>query len=264
MSEIAAPFVARVLHNAGTHVTALVNDVPIYQGAVQDFVAPSFPGCPWLMPGENSVVLEVEEAPINPEVPVRAMFELCFFLETEKVGEEHKDFVARYPECMEGLPPERQKFPQRSNPMLWTPAGVIPEPIWKNSPPGNIPVDGTPELLQAVHQLHEAFETRNVDAFLDATSTKIADLVRYTGPQPHGTRAELAKETEENFAFPWDLRPFDPKKLRFRSCCDGRVAFVTDDERGPALSAQHKTEPGTKWRPKLYLFRDGGAWRIFR
>ncbi len=264
MSEEAAPYVARVLQNAGTFVTALVNDVPMYEKSTMDFSAPTFHGCPFLIPGENQVVIEVEKAPMNMEIPALPMFELAFFLHVMKVEDEVNVFNVRYPDFVESLPPERRKFPVRSDVMKFTPPGYIPDPIWANAPRAAIREDGSPELLQPLFELHSAFVRRDIDAFLNITSTKIADLVRYTGPSPDATRSELEKETAEFFGMEWDLRPFDPKKLRFRSCCEGRVVYVTDDERGPALFAQHKTEPRTAWRVKPYLVRQGSGWRIFR
>ena len=265
MTEEAAPYVARVLHNPGTRVLALVNDVPLYDDAATGFSAPAIHGCPWLVPGENQVVLEVDEAPKDEGMPNNLpMFELSFFLHKLKIEEEVNVFHVRYPNFAETLPSERRKFPIVSDVMRFTPEGYIPDPIWKDAPSMNIPAAGTPKLLQPLFELHRAYERRDVDAFLDLTSTKISDMVRYTGPSPDASRDELAKETAEFFAMPWDLRPFDPNKLRFRSCAQGRVAYVTDDERGPALFAQHKTEPRTTWPVKPYLFFEGTRWRIFR
>ena len=264
MAEEAAPYMARVLQNAGTFVMALVNDVPIYDKAVMDFSAPTFHGCPWLIPGENEVVIEVEEAPLNPEFKTLAMFELCFFWHVTKIDDEKNIFHVRYPDLVEKLPPDRRKFPIRSEPMKFTPEGYIPEPIWANAPKQSISAFGSPELLQPLKDLHSAFERRDVDAFLEVTSTKIEDMVRYTGPTPDASRDNLAQETSEFFGMQWDLRPFEPEKLKFRSCCEGRVVYVTDDERGPALFAQHKTEKRTAWRVKPYLVRQGNSWRIFR
>ncbi len=264
MVEEAAPYVARVLHNAGTFVTAIMNDIPMYEKSVMDFSAPTFHGCPWLVPGENEVVLEVEEAPLNPEFRTLAMFELSLYLHVMKVEDERNVFHVRYPDFVETLPPPRRKFPIRSDPMKFTPEGHIPEPIWWNAPKASINPLGSPELLQPLKDLHTAFEKRDIDAFLDLTSTKIEDLVRYTGPTPDASRTNLEQETAEFFGMQWDLRPFEPEKLRFRSCQEGRVVYVTDEERGPALFAKHKTEKRTAWRVKPYLVRQGNGWRIFR
>lgn len=259
-----APYMTRIRHCHGTRVRVLVNDLPMYDRAVMDFVTPTFPATPWLKSGENTIEVHVDRSPLNPNMSkVPAHFWLLMFHQGEDMELDEKTLYSlEYPNFFERLPEEERKLP-----CVWrdkfTPEGGIPKPIWEDATPEEIPEHGTPELLKSVFELHSAFARKDKEAFFHAGSLKLVDLRRYFGPQPWNTEPEVRKENDEMFEQPWDLMPFDPAKLSFRSCAGGRVAYVTHAGGGPAIYARHKHAP-QEFSVKPLLVRQGADWRIFR
>lgn len=263
MATDVAPYMVRILHNAGTWVRVWVNDLPMYDRAVMNFMTSQFHGTPWFIPGENSLVLEVFDAPRNPETPtVTPYFDLTLYLDAVDPADEQVLVQLKYPELLADLAPEDRKFPIVVR-TTFTPEGNIPEPIWKNAPPSEIPEDGTPELWKAVYAVHDAFARRDVDAFVDSAALKLEDQVRYLGPDVRLSREGVRKEHAAMMEQPWELMPFEPTELHFRSCQDGRVAYVTRKGGGPAIYAQHRTAPQS-FKVKPLLVRQGADWRVYR
>jgi hypothetical protein len=260
-----AHYMTRIRHCHGTHVRVFVNDLPMYDKAVLDFCAPTFGATPWFVPGENRVVIEVNDGPINPGMPtVPRHFHLLFFHQGENLEtDETTLYEKEYPTFLAELPEAERKLPCRWTD-TFTPKGQIPEPIWADAAPEPIPEKGTPELLKAVYDLHVAFSRRDVDALVGAAALKLEDMQRYFGPQSWNIPSEVKKEHAEMMAEPWDLAPFEPDRLRFRSCAGGRVAYATYEDGGPAVRARHKIAPTQTWAVKPLLVRQGADWRIYR
>jgi len=266
---VVAPYMTRIKHGPATYVRVLMNDVPMYDRAVMDFASQAFPATPWLIPGQNRVEVEVRDAPKNPHCEqAPPHFELFLFHQDMDAlndgSNETPLYHEEYPAVLETLPPEERKLP-----CSWTatfkPEGYIPEPIWADSAPGPVPEQGTPELLKAVFDLHIAFEKKDVDALVAVAALKLQDQQRYFGPLETNIPSEVKKEHVEMLAQPWDLMPFEPAKLRFRSCQGGRVAYVTHEDGGPPLRAKHQFDPLQRWAAKPLLMRQGSDdWRIYR
>jgi hypothetical protein len=264
MSELCAPYMAMLRQCPGVHVRVFVNDVPMYDRAVMGYSTPTFPATPWLQAGENEIVIECRESPKNPEmVLVPAHFQCKIIGQGAVEADDKLVYFEEYPTFLPKLPEEERKLPCSIR-GTFTAEGVIPKPIWADSSPGPVPERGSPELLKTVFGLHQAFAKRDGDALLELGSLKIEDLQRYFGKLPSTDVASLRKENEEMFKEPWDVMPFRPEDLRFRSCAMGRVAYATSVDGGPALLARHKTDPGQVWAVRPLLLRQGADWRIFR
>jgi hypothetical protein len=255
---------ARMRHSPGVHVRILVNDIPMYDRAVMTFSTPTFPATPWFQPGENELVIECREAPVNPEMAlVPPHFQCLLFEQGPTVEDEETLVLEEYPTFLEKLPEDERKLPCARR-TTFTPQGLIPKPIWADAAPGPVPERGSPELLKAIFDLHQAFAKRDGDALFAAGALKVEDLQRYFGNQVTTNPADLRKENEAMFAEPWDLAPFHPERLRFRSCAEGRVAYATDEHGGPAVLARHKVDPKQAWAVRPLLVRRGADWRIYR
>ena len=263
--QMAAPYMARFRSSHGIHVQVRVNDVPIYDRAVLDFCAPTYPASPWFVPGENVVEVEVREGPINEDMKtIPPHFDVLFFHQGADLNKDETPlYFEEFPKLLQKLPAEERKLPctLRSS---FTPEGHIPEPIWRDVPKGPGPERGSPELLKAIFELHQAFAKRDLDALIATSAIKLEDQQRYFGPQPWLRESEIKAEHAEMMAQPWDLAPFEPERLRFRSCVEGRVAYATLDDGSPAVRARHRAIPNPTWAVKPLLVRRGADWRIFR
>lgn len=259
-----APYMARIRHTHGTHLRVLMNDLPMYDRAVRDFVTPTFAATPWFVPGENKIEVEVSASPLNPDMAkVPPHFWLLLFHQgADMDNDETTLYSLEFPQFMEKLPEDERKLPCRWKDSF-TPQGEIPKPIWADAAPEPIPEKGTPELLKAVFDLYSAFARKDIDALAAAGSLKLVDQQRYFGPQPWNVPSEVKKEHVEMLEQPWELNSFDPDRLKFRSCAEGRVAYVTSVDNGPAIFAKHKHAPQA-FAVKPFLMRQGADWRIFR
>lgn len=263
-TDLVAPYMARFRHSPGVHVRILMNDVPMYDRAVMTFSSPTFPATPWFRPGENEIVIECRPAPVNPEMEsVPPHFQCFFFRQGPTIEDEAELYLEEFPNFLLKLPEEERTMPCSVR-ATFTPEGIIPKPIWADADPGPVPETGSPELLKAVFDLHQAFAKRDGEALFTVGALKVEDLQRYFGSQPSTNPVELRKENEAMFQEPWDLAPFHPERLRFRSCQGGRVAYATNEHGGPAVMARHKADPGQAWAVRPLLVRRGAEWRIYR
>ena len=265
MIEI-APYMARLYHHPGTWVRAFVNDLPMYDRPVESAVATDFPATPWFIPGENELVLEIAEAP-KPESFGNAApsFELTFFGEAPPQLPAGRPRLVplletKFPKLLAELPPEDWKLPVRWS-AKFTPTGNIPPPIWEANQPEKIPELGSPALLRALFGLHQAFARKDVDAMADALDLKLEDQSRYHPGSPRLVRAEVKKEHAEMLEGDWKVDPFEPEKIRFRSCAQGRVAYAHREDGGPALSARNGPHA---WKVRPLFVRQGADWKIYR
>jgi hypothetical protein len=237
----------------------------MYDRAVLDYCSPTWPATPWFIPGENTVEIEFKEAPKNPDMAViPSHFHALFFHQgADMVKDETTLYAEEYPKLLQKLPEEERKLPC-SIKSTFTPEGDIPKPIWADAAKGPVPEKGSPELLKAIFDLHHAFANRDVDALIAAAALKLEDQQRYFGPQPWLRQDDLKREHQEMMEQPWELAPFEPDRLRFRSCKEGRVAYATHDSGGPAVIARHKIDKNQTWAVKPLLVRQGADWRIYR
>lgn len=266
MSEI-APYMTRLYHGPGTWVRAWVNDLPMYDKPVHSMSAIDFPATPWFVPGENDLVLEFAESE-RPEglSNVAPAFDLTFFAEGPPPLPTSKPplvpiLEVKFPALLAELPMEKWALPTRWS-TKFTPTGNIPPPIWADNPREVIPERGNPELLGALFALHQAFAKKDVDAMVEAIDLKIEDQLRYHPGSARLNRSEIKKEHAEMLTEgDWKVAPFEPERLRFRSCAQGRVAYAHRDDGGPALEAHNGPHA---WKARPLFVRRGTDWKIFR
>lgn len=233
-----------------------VNDVPWYRRLVDFHHAPAGPANHLFLPGENEVTIEIHSTEQDPYM-IRT-FELLFMKESD----DSRIFRAKFPDYMEEYPEEERKLPF-THKQRFLFEETSPLPVWFHAPREGFSSEGSSEQHEAVRELHAAYANQDIDAFLHAMEHKTAEFAKFYGhlPElsPENARASYGKTLRE----PWDLRPYDPTELVFERHCDGRVAYVTRRDGGPALSADHKVDPSQTWQANLLLTRIDGRWRIF-
>lgn len=246
-----------VIKNGPTIATrALLNDLPFYRKVPIHHDGVSAPCVHWLVPGENTLALEVygydQTAPYESlvEASVRRM--------------EEGDVLARvgWPEMWERFPPEERKLPARDE-VTFHLDDDIPPPLWQDSASETIPKEGTSELMSAVYALHEALERRDAARFVDLMSVKIDDMARYHGKTGLLDPREVELDFAERFKEPIVVDKFEPERLRFDARQKGRVVHVTRDDGRRALSFTNADETkGFILDP--FFVRRGGSWRLYR
>ena len=249
-----ANYVYRILHRPASYARALINGIPVYERAPDRNVAPMQPITHWLVTGENSIVIELTEAPPSPLAPNMTPHFAMMIMRAENLDDprfrwEYPDSIARL-----GLEP---RLPW-AHEGVFVPEGELPPPVFLDSPREEFPIEGTPEQHLAVAELYEAFATRDAARFEAAMDLKFSQFERYYGPQP------LSKhDAIQRMNAPWIMEPFDAQDLRFERHADGRVAYVRRASGKPAVRATHRDEPYLGWGSDFYMTRQDGRWRIF-
>ncbi len=244
----------------GLTLRMALNDVPFYRRTVTFNSAANGPIRHFLVPGENTLQMELFASEVNPKAP-NARVVLDFV-----IAREEDDVVVhttRYPELLERHEPEDRKLPLLHRGTFEPPGEQLP-PIWEKSPREVFPPEGTADQRAAVIELHEAYAQGDVGKFLEATRIKLEDYHRYYPDNGAVAPAMLAQKVASQLRQPWDVAPLDPNDLVFERWADGRVAYVTRRDGGHALCAKHREDPQQEWLANLYLTRVDGRWRIFR
>ncbi len=254
--SLPAPHQYQIRHAPNLVATVLVNDVPFYRRVYDSHEAPAGPANHLLLEGENEVTIHIDS--IEPDPYMIRSFELEFLRESDKSAV----FRARFPDYLKQYPEEERKTPfTHKQKFLYSEPS--PKPLWLDAPRESFPSEGNREQHEAVAELHRAYGSADIDAFLSAMELKTAEFTKFYGslPElaPEAARASYGQVLRE----PWDLVPLDPNELLFSRHCDGRVAYVTRRDGRPALFAQHKQDPGRTWNANLLLTRATGRWRIF-
>ncbi|MFT3764722.1 MAG: nuclear transport factor 2 family protein [Minicystis sp.] len=243
----------RIYHGPDTRIRVLMNDVPFYQRAPQALAITHTNGANHLVvPGDNTITLELYEAPTHLPVIVEVT-----------IDNNHDSPVVRldWPALWEGLPAESAVLP-----FVFTApfraGGVSYKPAYLNAPRSNFGPEGTHELRQAVRDFHDAVSRGDTDAFLRLMELKSSEGMRaYEGASAFSMGA-ASQEIGAYFAKGPQVRPLDMRDLVFESRLDGRVAYVTRADWGPAIEAA--TPDGQRFLADLWLTRHDGEWKIFR
>jgi hypothetical protein len=269
-----------------------LNDLPIFKSVVRGPKSFTAGANEWLLPGENTVAFEIHRVrPASVPADIRqhepeprssarpTPQQVSRLLSTEPITlmlyvvtdpdtvpatiETHE--LWSFPKLLRELPRER-----RSVPLYYeAPFRVdfeLPLRAFATAPPVPFGCRGTPELLQAVAELHDALTRRDLAKLLDLWSLSFEEEERaYAGPE--GPKAaELRQVYEELCQLEFTVAPLDPGTLHFSARAHGRVAHVTRTNGAPVIEG---TVPVTvegaeegRLRANLLLTQVQGRWRL--
>ena len=240
-------------HSPETRLLASLNGIPFFRtddepgGATRTSVADHL-----LVPGKNTFRLEIVEA--------LHWGGISFSLAWEH---EHDDatFECRWPDILGETPLRDVKFPFIHHAEFEV-EEPLRRPVWMDAPVSVFGPEGTPELREAVKDLHATWSSGDVPRILDAIQLKV-DEFHSTYPEDSTfTRESTASQIAAFFTLPTRPRPHQPEALRYDACANGRVAYVTRKDRGYPIHIE-ATET-KRMRTDLWLTRHEGRWRLFR
>ena len=246
-----------VINNGPTIASrALLNDLPFYRRVPIHQDGVSAPAIHWLVPGENTLALEVyaHDEAAAPHSLVEASIRRM----------EENDVLARvgWPQMWEGVPEEERKLPARAQ-VVFHLDDDIPPPLWQDSASEAIPKEGTSELMSAVYALHDALDKRDARLFVDLMNVKVDDMARYHGKTGLLDPREVELDFAERFKEPVRVEKFEAERLRFDARQKGRVVHVTRDDGRRVLSFTNADDTaGFSLDP--FFVRHGGSWRLYR
>jgi hypothetical protein len=251
------PYHYLVKHAPGLYARVLLNDVPLYRRTVDVHLTPSGPCRHLVVPGENSVRIELG-AYGSTTPPPGATFEFQVLRGPEEAvcfAERWPDYTSRYPEDERRLPMAHTRSFHCDD------AGPIP--VWRDAPRGGHTAHDKAEQVRLVQEVRQAFVRKDVDAFLGAYSLKLEEHRAFYGAVPELAPAVARERYAGLLALPWVVEPIEPEQLSLQSHADGRVALVTRMDGTAVLSARLPDDPTQEWEADLLLTRNEGRWRIY-
>lgn len=245
----------RILHRPASRGRVMINGIGVYDKMpVDKIIGPVSPISHWLHKGENTITIELLPAPRSPLTPsMDAWFRMQIVTAD---AQDRALWQWEYPDDVVslGLPIELPRVHEGA----FFVTEDLPEPVYLKAAPEEFPVEGTPAQRMAVHDLYEAFATKDAARFEAAMELKAGEFDRFYGPQP-AARAEAMQMINA----PWVMEPFDADDLRFDRYAGGRVAFVRRASGKPAVRAVHRDEPYLGWGSDFYMTCIDGQWRVF-
>lgn len=237
----------RIAHGHETRIRVLMNDVPFYQRGPTDYSVTHTDGANHLvLPGDNLLTLELVDAPTHMHVIVEVT-----------IDNDHERPVARidWPIAAGPVLPFAMSAPFRAS-------GLSYRPAYLRAPPAKFGPEGTHELRQAVRDYHGAVSRNDVDSFVRQVELKSSELLAAYEGDSSFSLAAAREGIREYFSGNPMARPLDLDELVFEPRAEGRVAYVTRADWGPAIEAT--ASDGRRFAADLWLTRHEGAWKIFR
>jgi hypothetical protein len=263
----ATPYYYDLHHGAGIALRALLNDLPFYRSAGAEAAAVTAPANHLLVPGENVLTLEIAPpsksvaAAVAREPPAPGALEGVRF--ALRIDDEDDTVVhaASWPD------PAKKREPPTTITARFKVNGGFGRPVYLDAPRARFERKGTPDQREAVREIYRALEKGDAQAFLRLTELKLAERERANPGVPDLAVARQRARLLERFAKRWTLRSVDVKTLKdlvFESRAEGRVAYVTRADGGPALEAVAASDPTNTLATDIFLTRVTGAWKVFR
>jgi hypothetical protein len=249
----ATPYYYQITYGPRTRLRLLMNGVPFYRDVPKSVGVTHGGAANHLMvPGENVLTLDVLEA------------DTFFSIVAEiTVDFDHKSPVVRvdWPEIWKDLPAASQVVPFRHDARFRV-TGVESEPAYLRAPKTEFGTEGTPELREAVWRYHDVTARGDTEAFLHEIELQLSEMNRAYDNHPAFAAGSVRSDMAERFDAGITARPLDFDELHFESFADGRVAYVTRVDGGPALQAASGN--GQEMAADLWLTQENGQWRVFR
>lgn len=230
-----------------------------------------------LVPGRNKLALEILKlpnlSPPPPPVPGEAPQKR---VEIMPVGMKVYQIKDPYAEPLEAIEMVSVELPAALGLAVWERPPLplyyeaefdlpfpVPEPVYWRSRPVEFSCGGTPELIQAVTEVHSALMQRDLRRFLELLSLKHEAYAAAFPGEPAAAIDRQRSASEKFFALRYLVKPLDMTKVHFEPRSGARVAYVSGWDDQPVLEAVAEDQPGLSLRANLLLTQHDGQWRVF-
>lgn len=257
----AQSYLFQVGHGTGVAARVLLNDLPMYTGAGQQNITVSGPANHLLLPGENTLAVEIFPAPRPLDAPtIEGPVAFTLRLDDKEGTIVHR---VKWPDCWEMLTDDQRVLPFAHASRFLADERLL-RPIYWDVAPVDFPIEGTPDQHLSVLEYSTALAKGDIDAFLDANALKLAERQRANPGHSELERGTQRKKLAGYLAHDWQVRPVRMEELAFESRAGGRVAYVTRKDGGRAVEAIAADDPTETFAVDLFLTRHEGRWRVFR
>ncbi len=139
----------------------------------------------------------------------------------------------------------------------------VPEPVYWRNPRVDFPCSGTPELVAAVTELHDAVNRQDLGRFLELIALRHEIFAGAYPGEPAASVERQRAAVERFFGLKMAVKPLDLAKVHFEPRAGGRVAMVSGWDDRPVLEAIAVDHPGLALRANFLFTQIDGNWRIF-
>lgn len=257
---------------------AWLNDLPIHKGPTHGPESVTSGANHLLVPGKNRLALEILRLPParvrppppepgkapSPEIDMSPAGMKVYQVLTPNVEPITASLVVdvEIPAALGLTQYDSPELPLYHEVEFDLPTPVV-EPIYWRSPPADFGCAGTPALVAAVTEVHDALSRHDLKRFLELIALRHeAHAAAYPG-EPAASVERQRGAVERFFGVKMAVKPLDLTKLHFEPRAGGRVALVTGWDDRPVLEAIAEDHPGLALRANLLLTQHDGNWRIF-
>lgn len=249
----------RLRQGPRTLVRVSFNDLPVMRQPSRDGKDDLRPASHLLVPGKNTMRLEVWEGPPSEDSPsIQGIVDLALY----EIESEQCLAQILWPQAAieRGLA-ESERMPFRHEVELEIPA-THPPPVYAEAAREEVPPNGTPGQREAVQRLHEALVREDASAFLSENRLKLAENRRYYGATPGNDDEAIRRSYAARFARRLAVEPLDDKVMRFEPRADSRACYVTRTDGKPVLHAAIVGEPALSFSSDPVFVKNEGVWTL--
>lgn len=262
----------------GVHSRFWINELPIHKEPMRGPDSVYSGANHMLVPGRNKLAIEVTKMPPPPlrpppppegTAPHEPVEEVPLAIKIYRVLQPNVEPLVASMVVEFDLPGslglsrfERPEMPFYREVEFDLPVPV-PEPVFWRAPFTEFGCGGTPELVQAVLDLHQALSRGDSATFLELIRLRHES---YSAAYPGEPAASVDRQRAAVLKFfqsRISVKPLTITKLHFEPLLGGRVASVSGWDDRPVLEAVADDHPGLALRANLLLTQHDGRWRIF-
>lgn len=271
------PYYFSVHLEEGVLGRAWLNDLPVHKVLTRGPRSMQGGANHLLVPGKNRLALEIlalpDRAPPAPsppgEEPKKVVHVLPVGMKIFQIEDPnaeplraHEIVSVDLPVALGLSPWEKPPLPLYHEVELDLPFPVA-EPVYWRSPPTFFSCAGTPELVEAVVEVHTALVQRDLRRFQELLSLKHEAFAAAFPGDPAAALDRQRSASEKFFGLRYLVKPLDLSKVHFEPRAGGKVAHVCGWDDLPVLEAVAEDHPGLSLRANLLLTQHDGRWRVF-
>lgn len=277
MSE-SLPYLFTLHIEEGVHSKMWLNELPIHKEPMRGPDSVHSGANHMLVPGRNKLAIEVTRMPAPPVPPPppppgtpapKVVEEVPLAIKVYRVLQPNVEpivasIVVEF-ELPKSLGLSRFEYPEMPfyREIEFDLPVPVTEPVFWRAPTTEFGCGGTPELVSAVLELHQALSRGDSQKFLELIRLRHESYSAAYPGEPSASvdrqRAAVLKFFESRIS----VKPLEIAKLHFEPLLGGRVASVTGWDDRPVLEAVADDHPGLALRANLLLTQHDGRWRIF-
>lgn len=264
----------------GTVCRVFLNDIPVFQGFEGNGFSHNGGINHFLVPGENELLLEILAAPApidgrlayepdpRPQMAGKDLnqtVEASVFKERidaagNRTGEIEIIYQTMFPDLWQHVDEGRRQLPYM-HVARFDPGVDVPELTYLGAPFSEVPCEGTPDLHDAVRELHDAFSARDARRLAQLMALQMEEYDRAHHGRAGATRPEQRQAIDELVAEDIVVAPLDWAQMHFHARAHGKLVHVERLDRNPVIDVRTIGKPQGHMSDPVFTHHDG-RWQL--